>query len=124
MEVFLLITMKHVGTQTVIAPPDGTKIGQLRVWWSYGDAAGRHMDYYSVEDLKEAKKLLKKLADKQVNDASIDFNSGGLEVWEERMDFKDNGLGPRVKVTIQEWTEWMDDDGNDIDAIMENEETP
>ena len=121
MQVFLLIIMKHVGTQTVIAPPDGKKVGELRVWWTYGDAAGHHMDYYSVADLGEAKKLLNKLADKQVSDKSINFNSGGLEVWEERQDFIPKGLGQREKVTILEWTEWMNEDGESIDDLMEKE---
>lgn len=79
-------------------------MGQLRVWWIPQVPMGPF--YVDVINIREAKLLLKALADYDIfqfkNNVKPDYsNTGGLEVWD--------GL---------EWAEWHDEDGSDIDDIM------
>jgi len=59
-------------------------------------------DYYPVNSPKHGAGLINALANSQLLDESITDNAFGLEVFE-------GG----------EWTEWMDDDGNDIDYLCD-----
>lgn len=76
---------------------------RLRVWHTYAHAGcEREMHTHDVATVGEAKDLIQKLSNSQVNDNSITYNAFGLEQFENR-----------------EWSEWMDEQGNDILELME-----
>jgi hypothetical protein len=89
----------------------GKKVGQLRLWWGWGDENGRFNAHFFVETVEEAKDIIKRLAAEQVNDDTIDFNVHGLEEWQ---DFGE-GL---------QWYDWTSPEGDSIDEVMENEIDP
>jgi hypothetical protein len=71
--------------------------GDLRVWWSYEQDAERIHKHYAVLTPAVAALVLETLANGQVTDDSIEWNAGGLEMFEDG-----------------EWTEWYDEEGRDI----------
>ena len=71
--------------------------GQLRVWWTRN---GR-TTYYHVSSIREAIDKQEKLADDDLEDPNVDWNAGGLQVF--------NG---------EDWEEYYDEQGRDIDDIM------
>lgn len=78
-------------------------MGQLRIWWIPQIPMAPF--YVAVEDIKEAKLILKTLADYDLfqykNKVKPDYsNVGGLEVFD--------GL---------DWVEWEDEEGNNIDEV-------
>lgn len=89
----------------------GTKIGQLRLSWTWADDNGRFTVHFDVKDVDEAKNLVKRLAAEQVNDDSIEFNVHGLDEW------RDFGEG-------MQWYDFNDDHGDTLDELMENEIDP
>jgi len=75
---------------------------QLRVWWIRNVPNQPH--YYPVTNIQEAIKELKHLADFDLKNPNIETNAGGLEVLQD-----------------DEWTEFEDDEGRDIDTIIREE---
>lgn len=57
--------------------------------------------YHYVNDVEQARRLIKELAESDLLDDSIEYNVFGLEEWNEDED---------------EWQEWYDEDGCDIDG--------
>lgn len=84
----------------------GTKVGELKVWNVINPP--NEPDLYPVESPKEAKELIDKLANMQLKAANVYSNAFGLVEWDG-----------------EEWTEWYDEDGFDIDetdlGVMEDE---
>lgn len=72
---------------------------ELRVWWVTN--APSQPKYYPVSSVDEAIAKLKELEERDLADADVNDNAGGLEVFEDG-----------------EWTEYSDDEGNVIDDIM------
>ena len=85
-----------------------TAIGALRVWWI--PQVPMKSFQVNVANIEEAKLLLKTLADYDIfqfeNHIKPDYcNSGGLSVWDGN-----------------EWAEWDDGEGQDIDDLIDAEE--
>ena len=74
----------------------GDHVGDLRVYWFVNPPSTPK--HYPVKSPEEAKAKLDKLAQRDLRDSSVFDNAGGLQVYEEG-----------------EWTEWYDENGNDID---------
>lgn len=77
------------------------QLGQMRVWWI--PQVPMKPFNVDVENVREAKLLLKTLADYDIfqfeNNIKPDYcNAGGLMTWDGN-----------------EWEEWYDEDGKDID---------
>jgi len=72
--------------------------GDLRVWWIRN--VPNIPEYHMVATINEAIVKLNELADKDLADASVTDNAGGLE-----------------KFLNGDWEEWEDDDGNSIDDV-------
>lgn len=70
---------------------------QLKVWWNRNG----NQTTYKVNTVEEAKVMLNELANEDLRNPRIAWNAGGLEVLEDG-----------------EWCEWYDEDGNDIDSLM------
>lgn len=84
--------------------------GDLRVWW-IPQVPGTPF-YVSVKTVDEAILLLNTLADYDCfqfeNNIKPDYcNAGGLMVYDSEDGEDDNA-----------WTEWHNDDGDDIDAVL------
>lgn len=84
------------------------KKGDLRVWW-IPQVPGKPF-HVTVKSVDEAKLLLRTLADYDLfqfeHHIKPDYcNAGGLEEFDG-----------------QEWCEWYNEDGDDIDLVMDNEE--
>lgn len=82
-----------------------SKIGDLRVWW-VPQLPMRNSFTVDVQDIATAKLLLKVLADYDLfqlrNRIKPDYsNAGGL-----------------LEFDGEEWVDWHDEDGNDIDDLM------
>lgn len=82
------------------------KAGDLRVWWI--PQIPMKALYINVQTVHDAVLLLNTLAKYDIfqyeNRVKPDYcNAGGLEVYEDG-----------------EWLEWHDEDGDDIDIVMEN----
>ncbi len=73
---------------------------QLRVWWNRN---GKQTTY-KVNTVEEAIKKLDELANADLKNKYVSWNAGGLEVLEDG-----------------EWCEWYDENGNDIEDLMNNE---
>lgn len=90
-----------------------TKLGDMRVWW-IPQVPGKPF-HVAIKNTDEAILLLNALADYDIfqfkNKIKPDYcNAGGLEVLE------DNGNG------CNEWCEWNNEEGEDIDRVMEIKE--
>jgi hypothetical protein len=93
------------------------KAGQLKVWW-IPQVPMRNPFEVEVETLKEAKLLLDALVQYDIyqykNRIKPDYsNAGGLSIWDEDCDGEGNAG----------WIDWMDEDGDDIDAHFEKLES-
>lgn len=80
--------------------------GDFRVWWIPQIGAGCPVFHVSVESPEQAMLLMKALADYDLfqfrNRIKPDYsNAGGFDVFEDG-----------------EWSTWYDDDGRDIDELM------
>ena len=75
--------------------------GDLRVWWIRNVPGSP--EFILVESPKEATETLQSLAEADLHNRHVESNAGGLEVFED-----------------DEWTEWYDDEGNDIDNLSES----
>lgn len=86
-------------------------VGALRVWWVRN--APSKAEYTRVNSVEEAKKVLKDLADKDLKAGDeIFMNAGGLEVY----------VGTDVDYeTNNGWEDYYDEEGRDIDELMEEE---
>ena len=73
--------------------------GDLRVWW-ISNVPGP-AEFFVVESREKAQEALGMLAQKDMRDPTVESNAGGLEVFEDG-----------------DWTEWYDEDGNDIDHYL------
>lgn len=80
----------------------------MRVWNSVNPPSSKAnpMRYYPVKDIEEAMKVIDKEAEKQLKDKSIVANVFGLE----RVELVDGK---------PQWCEFYDDDGRDINEIMD-----
>ena len=74
-------------------------IGSLRVW-NVINPPGEPL-WYPVETPEEGARLIDQLANEQVKDDAVFANAFGLCEWDG-----------------EEWTEWYDDEGNDVDDIL------
>lgn len=83
-----------VETETHQVRTDASE-GDLCVWWRRGDDM---MRFYPVANPAEAKSWLGRLSQRDLKDERCPWNAGGLEVFEDGA-----------------WSEWSDDEGNDID---------
>ena len=72
--------------------------GDLRVWWVRNPPSP--CEYHVVSSPAGAINVLQKLTAADLLNGLVTVNMGGLEV------FEDN-----------EWAEWYDDEGNDIDSL-------
>jgi hypothetical protein len=77
-----------------------TKKKQFRVWWIRNPPS--QAKHYPVKDIDEAINKLKELTQFDLKSERVSSNAGGLEVLEDG-----------------DWSEYYDDNGNDIDAIIE-----
>lgn len=78
--------------------------GDLRAWWN----TNGHNKFIKVGNISEAKKLIRKMTNEQVDDESIGFNACGLE------QYQDWGEG-------WQWGEYYNEYGEDIEGIMAKE---
>jgi len=80
---------------------DKLREGQIRVWWI------RQVPniplYFPVDTIDDAIKRLKMLEHSDLANPLIETNAGGLEIVEDG-----------------EWTEFYNDEGEDINSIMED----
>lgn len=84
------------------------KENQLRVWWSSQiPITEESKEEYLVENVEEAKKKIIELTNRDLKIESIIDNVGGLEIFEKNHEGK------------LEWSEYYDEEGNDIDEILE-----
>lgn len=88
-------------TKGVVAAGSTAVLGQLRVWW-IPQVPGKPFTV-DVSNIREAKLLLNTLANYDIfqyeNRIKPDYcNAGGLQTWDG-----------------EEWTDWYDEEGNDID---------
>lgn len=74
------------------------KKGNLRVWWSSQVPIDNSLEVFVVTNIKEAKNKIDELTNRDLKDALVTDNVGGLEVF--------NG---------SEWEEWESEDGENID---------
>lgn len=77
---------------------------KLRVWWIR--EVPNEPEYFEVADVDEAIAKLKELERADLANRFIQTNAGGLEVFEDG-----------------EWTEYYDEEGRDIDDIIDTKET-
>jgi hypothetical protein len=75
--------------------------GDLRVWWVRNPPSPS--EYHIVSSPAGAITVLQKLTTADLRNPLITVNVGGLEVFED-----------------DEWTEWYDEHGNDIDHLNES----
>ena len=81
---------------------------KYRVWWWIKRGWGnREMEFRVVNSVEEAKKVLKRLASRDLKNKSITVNGGGLEVYND-----EDG----------DWEEYYDSLGRDIWEIIEEKE--
>lgn len=80
--------------------PAQVNAGMMRVWWN----TEQTVRYYYVTTIEDAMKVLSVLTTREMDDDSIEFNASGLEQYDG-----------------QEWTEYYDDDGRDIQEMMAEE---
>lgn len=82
----------------------------LRVWWNRN--YGEHVEYHYVDDVNEAKEVIKKLTMSDLVDPDVVSNAHGLEEYNpiENIDCSDDG-----------WSEYYDEEGRDIEEIMDDE---
>ena len=73
---------------------------KLRVWWIFNPP--HEPERYLVSSIGQAKCLIQELTKRDLVDKSITSNAGGVEVFED-----------------DEWTEFYDDEGNDIFEIID-----
>jgi len=76
------------------------KNGDLRVWWNRN---GKQTTY-KVNDVEDAKAIITELTNDDLNNDTVIWNAGGLEVYEDG-----------------EWSEWYSEEGLDIMEIIDNE---
>lgn len=76
--------------------------GDLSVWWIRNPPAPA--EFWSVASVEEAVRILKETATNDIA-MGVQVNVAGVEVFEDG-----------------EWCEWYDEDGNDIDAVMDEED--
>jgi len=72
---------------------------KLRVWRK---TSGKEIKYYYVKDLDEAALVITVLAIKEIDDDSIGYNAGGVEMYDDI----DN-----------EWYDFYDEDGYSFDDL-------
>jgi len=80
---------------------DDVPIGSLRVWNVINPPC--EPVWHPVETPEEGARLIDQLANEQVNDPLIFVNAFGLCEWDG-----------------EEWTEWYDDIGNEVDSILKD----
>lgn len=78
-------------------------VKKLRVWW-IRNVPGTPT-YYPVKDVKGAIKVIQRLTKKDLENENIVSNASGLEVFEDGV-----------------WGEYYDEEGRDIDQIIEEAE--
>lgn len=78
----------------------GAKEGDLRVWWFHSIPGVPR--YTLVGSPTEAATVLAALTQEDLANPAVTDNAGGLEVFEDG-----------------KWSEWYDEEGDDIDAFME-----
>ena len=88
------------------------KDGDLRVWWV--PQVPMKSFYVGVKDVEQAKLILNALAQYDLfqwrNKVKPDYsNAGGLQIYAKNYE------------GVMEWTDWEDEDGEDIDEIMKAE---
>lgn len=76
------------------------KENDLRVWWNRNGIN----TYHVVNSVESAKRLISICSTSDLANPNVEWNAGGLEVFE-------NG----------EWVEYYDEDGRDIMEIMDEE---
>ena len=74
--------------------------GALQVWWVRNPP--RPAEYHEVSDPLDAAAKLKDLAERDLRTTWVISNAGGLEVFEDG-----------------EWTEWYNEEGQDIDEAFD-----
>lgn len=74
---------------------------KLRVWWNRNGK----QTFYPVSDVEQAKKIINRETNRDLNNPLIVWNASGLEVFEDG-----------------EWCEWYSEEGLDIKEIMDNED--
>lgn len=79
------------------------KEGQLRVWEILN--VPNDPNYYFVETIEEAMKVIRNKSERALKSNKISSSVYGLEVFE-------NG----------DWCEWYDEEGNDIDYLLDEQE--
>lgn len=86
---------------------------KLRVWAKYQYKNVEIVNqFYPVDTVEEAKDIINRLANEQVNDNHIIWNMFGLECYE--TDLYNDSIGG-------EWMEYQNDKGYNIDEIMDEE---
>ena len=75
--------------------------GDLRVWWIRNPP--NPAEFTLVASPAEAAETLQSFTEADLHNRHVESNTGGLEVFED-----------------DEWTEWYDDEGNDIDNLSES----
>ena len=78
---------------------------KYRVWWWRQVNRMRKIEFKEVEGVEEAKKVLKQLTLRDLENKDVVANGGGLEVFKDR-----------------DWEEYYDELGRDIWEIIEEEE--
>lgn len=73
---------------------------KLQVWWIRNGVTEKHR----VLTVEDAIKLIKQFIKEDLEDKKFVWNAGGLE------EFEDG-----------EWTEWYNDDGEDIMEVIDNQ---
>jgi hypothetical protein len=99
------------------------KTGDLRVWWI--PQVPMEAFVVDVKTLEEAKLLLRVLAAYDIfqyeTNVKPDYtNAGGLTMFDEStvQDDIDHGVRPTNSIG---WSDWYDEEGNDIDKVMREE---
>jgi hypothetical protein len=82
---------------------DKPNVGDLRVTHLYSKNGARELEHHTVKDASHAVVKISVLADEQVNDESVDWNIFGLEIYDAK-----GG-----------WEEYYDEEGQDINEIMD-----
>jgi len=77
---------------------------QLRVWWIRNPPAPAK--YFPVKNVKEAVKVLNRLAKADLKNKGITDNAGGVEEFDEK---------------DKKWYEFYDKEGRDISEIIDGE---
>ena len=75
--------------------------GQLRVWWIRN--VPNEPDLYDVANIQEAIAVIEENTGLDLNAPQVTSNAGGLEVYEDG-----------------EWVEYYDEEGRDIDEIIDS----